>query len=80
MATDFLSEAVVEARDGAATETANNFVFLSKLSRLPKVSHCGFSCPQRISLPCSEISSYCVCSVSFMTSFSTSIETVPLEK
>lgn len=45
MATDFLAEAVLEACDGAAIEIANNFVFLSKLSSLSKVSHCGVSCP-----------------------------------
>lgn len=73
MATDFLAEAVVEACDPAAIEIANNFPFLSKLSRLSKVFHCGFPCPQRIRLPCTEISSYCVSLVSFMTSFSTGI-------
>lgn len=45
-ATDFLAtQAAGEACDGAAIEIANNFVFLSKLSRLPKVSHCGFFLP-----------------------------------
>lgn len=45
MATDFLAEAVEEACDGAAIEIANNFPFLSKLSRLSEVLHCGLPLP-----------------------------------
>lgn len=73
MATDFFAEAVVEAFDRAAIEIANYFPFLSKLSRLSKVLHCGFLCPPRIRVPSIEIPSYCISLVSFMTSFSSDI-------
>lgn len=46
MATDFLSEEVVERPvNGLPLKSQNNFPFLLKLSRLSKVFHCGFPCP-----------------------------------
>lgn len=67
MATDFLAEVAVGACDPAAIEITNNFPFLSKLSRLSEVFHCGFPAPQEC-LPCTHRARYCISLVSFMTS------------
>lgn len=47
MATDFRSEVVVEACDGAAIEITNNFPFLAELGRLSPVLPVAFPAPKK---------------------------------